>query len=337
MSSVGHRIRRACQPCAKRKLKCDERRPCARCVENNCSHLCVDRIYKREMVKAVDAIPIDTSHVFIGGNVSGFFAADSRTSVMICDLFGSPNSFSSSSSSSSFSIPVRGAGDEVNVKQESSVALTELGIPLLKHISSNQNYIRNGPARLFSFEKHWNYMSSVADNLSPFSWEEFLLRSPLWKLKAFLQLASLYLSWAGAQEFISKCFLNYVSPYISLESSARIQKRLAAVFDHPVGLASRLGRDECLPGASEMQLNLPQIPVRAQMLGWSEPALYICKFDHDEKRNSVCWTAGFNLEAERLWGYSTTELKESAQLRREFNRKLQIPFTGCKLAMETNK
>lgn len=49
--SASRRVRgpyhKACAPCAKAKRQCDGDRPCARCVQRNHAHLCIDSVDKR--------------------------------------------------------------------------------------------------------------------------------------------------------------------------------------------------------------------------------------------------------------------------------------------------
>lgn len=58
-----HQVKNACTYCQKLCKKCDDYRPCSRCINKNCSESCISSIRKKRIPKLVSKFKISTSYI----------------------------------------------------------------------------------------------------------------------------------------------------------------------------------------------------------------------------------------------------------------------------------
>jgi hypothetical protein len=247
------RASRACEPCARSKLRCEDARPCARCIRDHCEELCKDReIPPRRKFKRVKEIP------FV-----------------------------------------------------------------------QEGLVSNANPRFKSFERYQEFMMRYAEDISPFAWMDLLYNSPIVKLKAFEVLSSLFLTPKSLKSFMVQLSVVNLSPITCKEVLDEILIRVQNVCDHPIhpllpapknvedaGEISSSLVQFCPPLENEARIqtilktfkfkNLPVVE------GWERPAIFLCDIDIDCKENTIKTCAYLNEEGEKLWGYSSRELYNSA-------------------------
>eukprot|EP00475_Leptophrys_vorax_P003453 TRINITY_DN1204_c0_g1_i1.p1 TRINITY_DN1204_c0_g1~~TRINITY_DN1204_c0_g1_i1.p1 ORF type:complete len:518 (-),score=105.87 TRINITY_DN1204_c0_g1_i1:885-2438(-) len=405
MLSRRQRVNRACQPCANAKVKCDDDRPCGRCRQECISAECVDRLVKIRKPRSKannslpppppDALPHDNrKKKKMTSNQSQFvtlatvipptsappnFALSAASSCQQFFQFGQVSTRSSASSAFvQSSLPQNFAHPPFSSSLSSPAPslptnASEFTFSLTRQISVPNDLLLQCPPRFVVFKKHWDYMHSIAQNISPLAWSDFFKNSSLFKLKAFSLLSSLYLSRPGAKEFIEGLFSFNIEALLALDpgSAEDVRCRIASVFDYPLmpqldppdlftpsedgGLDCNEGSSlpfeeatniEFRPPAHNPELvkilngfkfkSLPSIPPEGKNCGWNAPAMFVCNVGIDSRENVIHSTAYFNFEAEKLWGYSTRELYLSTSERDKTVREVKSPPFGCGLAPSIN-
>ena len=388
-------MNRACQPCANAKVKCDDDRPCGRCRQEGITAQCVDRLVKirkprskangnpapndgkKKKKLTSNRSPVITLATVIPSSSCANYVSSSTCHQQFFQVGSmSPNNNSSSAaSSSSTAIFIQSSFPPtpptsvpaLSSFPKTTATSTQFSFSLNRQISLPNDLLLQCPPRFVVFKKHWDYMCSIAQDISPLAWSDFFKNSSLFKLKAFSILSSLYLSRPGAKEFIEKFFSFNVEALLTLDpgSAADVRCRIASVFDYP--LIPQLGpphlMDSCFDdnsfsfkGATNIDFRppahnpelveilngfkfkcLPSIPPEGQVCGWNSPAIFVCNVGIDSRLNIIRSTPYFNHEAERLWGYSTRELYLSTTERDKSVREMKSPPSGCALAPTINR